>query len=96
MSLANGKVSVCLEVCYCLQMPSFFMLLTNIGRLQFPLHLKVRSCGHQDAYGRAAGPSPFDVAIRSGSGYCSSRDHGAVALLELHVSEAAEGARALD
>ena len=95
MSLANGKVSVCLEVGHS---QPFCLAYTKVpvGWLQFPIYLQISTCSHQNSYGRATGSSPFNITVGACSSYSETCHHDPVSLLAMHVSEGTTRIRSLD
>ena len=95
MSLANGKVSVCLEVGHS---QPFCLAYTKVpvGWLQFPIYLQISTCSHQNSYGRATGSSPFNITVGACSSYSETCHHDPVSLLAMHVSEGTRRIRSLD
>lgn len=96
MTLANGKVAVCLEVSSLVIYLVLSALTGVIGWLQFPIYLKIIPCSHQDSHGRSSRPALFDNPIRRCNIGCETSDDDPVQVLELHVSQGPTGRRGLD
>lgn len=89
MTLANGKVAVCLEVgsLICCDCPGANSDACRTGWIQLPIYLQICFGSCKDSDGRASRQTDFDNSFRSGRSNRSKSHDCAIKVLEVHVPQ---------